>query len=189
MYAQCPNGTPPPGCNNWIGPTMVSPPIPILMDDGAICTLGVVACKRCCNGVLEYYIYRTLWYDDDCRTTHGIDLNSPSFHSQIATALLNTFSLCPGSEIPLCPDKSNVIALISYAPCYRWGSTVYNPVTGKSERELVACTNEVGCSESYQVCYNDVTQKFEWTYIGQSYSAVCPTGPSYIGCFGICRNP
>lgn len=174
----CPNSTP--GCTVW--QTYIQS-MPFIMDDGTVCLGAIFACKRCCGNLVQFYI-DTVMFDEGCVYSHPIGLNGSSFHNQVSTHLLSNLSLC-GATIPLCDEQSNIIATISYAPCYKWGTPIYT--VGGTKRPLIACNNEIGCSENYTVCWDGT--KFIWTLVSQSYSAVCPTSPGYDVCFGVCLNP
>ena len=179
---RCPDGSPPAGCSNWTGLVLFH--VPIVMDDGDTCLINISLCKRCCSGYPEYYLESFFFDDSTCYSTHGLNLNGSSFHNQIANLFLNTFSLCDSTPTILpCPGNGTVFARISFAPCYRWARTLGGTYTLTG---LVACSDSIGCSQQYKVCWNGTN--FEWTYIGSSYSALCPPPSPGVTCFGICRE-
>jgi len=176
----CPQNTP--GCTNW--DSTQAYPIFIKMNDGAYCQAVVWACRRCCSGRPEFFV-KEIIIVSDCETSHGgYDPTNSELHDQIVKKFIESSNyLCGSTILPCSEENQTIFAKVYYAQCYKWGIPTYNITYGDYTRSLIPCSTEIGCCEDYKVCW-DGTQ-YVYTYVGQSYSAICP--PNSSGCFSICR--
>jgi len=159
---------------------------PILMPNGMICDASITWCERCCNGVSEFF-FKDLSLLPSCINAQapGFSLQSKFIMDQVRKAMFhpvcnesNTLGGVP--VIPPCPDHSQIVYYFHKAQCYSQTTTYYTD--GRDpEVHLTACSNIIGCTNYYSVCFDGTNYQYE--YVNTSYIAVCP---NTNGCFGFC---
>lgn len=160
-------------------------PFSLLLPDGYSCDATIYWCERCCNGKSEFFL-QALELDMSCYTPHstGVSLESKMIMDQVRLKLFH--QVCDGSTgyiepIPPCPDPTNsaIVTYLHKAQCYSQTVTTYT--NGTSVMQFRACSNIIGCTNYYSVCFDGTNYKY--TYINTAYSAPCP---NTNGCNGFC---